>query len=282
MTMTTAPLQIRPMTGVLGAEIDGIDLSAELSDDTIAAIRAALVEHHVIVFRNQDLTMDQQLAFGRRFGELDTHPFVHGNAERPEILDVVTEPDDRINFGGGWHTDVTFLPEPDMGSILYAVEVPPSGGDTLFANQHAAYDALSPTMQSMLEGLVAVHTASHQYGEGGTSTKSKAMKTRNAELSATRVEHPVIRTHPESGRKGLYVNRAFTTAIKGLTGDESRALLTFLFRHGVKEAFTCRLVWEPGTLAMWDNRSVQHYALHDYAGHRRVMRRITVKGDKPV
>ncbi|MEM9566516.1 MAG: TauD/TfdA family dioxygenase [Actinomycetota bacterium] len=282
MSVTTSPLSISPMTGVLGAEITGLDLSRELDDGTIAAIRQALCQHHVLVFRNQDLPPERQLAFGRRFGELDTHPFVHGNAEHPEILDVVTEPDDRINFGGGWHTDVTFLPEPDMGSILYAVDVPPSGGDTLFANQHAAYDALSDTMKSMLDGLVAVHTASHQYGEGGTSTLSKAMKTRNPELSTTRVEHPVIRTHPESGRRGLYVNRAFTTGIKGLTSEESRAMLTFLFRHGVKEAFTCRLVWEPGTLAIWDNRSVQHYALHDYAGHRRVMRRITVKGDRPV
>ncbi len=276
------PLRITPMTGVLGAEIEGVDLAGELSDDLMAAIRTALVEHHVIVFRDQDLSMDQQLAFGRRFGELDTHPFVHGNDHHPEILDVITEPDDRINFGGGWHTDVTFLPEPDMGSILYAVEVPPSGGDTLFANQHAAYDALSDKMQAMIDDLVAIHTAGHQYGEGGTSTLSKAMKTRNADRSAETVEHPVVRTHPESGRKGLYVNRAFTTRIRKLSADESHAMLTFLNRHAVKEAFTCRLVWEPGTLAMWDNRSVQHYALHDYAGHRRVMRRITVKGDRPV
>jgi taurine dioxygenase len=281
MTVVATPLDVRPMTGVLGAEIRGVDLGSDLSDGQIAAIRGALVDHQVIVFRDQELSMAQQLAFGRRFGELDTHPFVHGNAEYPEILDVVTEPDDRLNFGGGWHTDVTFLPEPDLGSILYAVEVPPSGGDTLFASQLAAYDALSDTMKSMIDGLVAVHTAAHQYGEGGVSTMAKAMRTRNAELAGAQVEHPVVRTHPESGRKGLYVNRAFTTSIRGLTGEESRAMLTFLFRHGVKEAFTCRLAWEPGTLAMWDNRSVQHYALHDYVGHRRAMRRITVKGDRP-
>lgn len=281
MTTTTSSLTVHPLAGVLGAEIEGLDLAADLSDATVAAIRSTLLDHHVLVFRDQELTIGQQMAFGRCFGELDTHPFVEGNREHPEVLDIVTEPDDRINFGGGWHTDVTFLPEPDLGSILYAVEVPPFGGDTLFANQHAAYDALSDTMKEMLDGLVAIHTAGNQYGEGGTSTKSKAMRTRNPELAGATVEHPVIRTHPESGRKGLYVNRAFTTSIKGLEPDESRALLTFLFRHGVKEAFTCRLSWRPGTLAMWDNRSVQHYALHDYAGHRRVMRRITVKGDRP-
>ncbi len=279
-TVSGGPV-LRPLAPALGVEIGGVELSEPLDDATVANLRQALVEHHVLVFRDQDLSMEQQLAFGRRFGELDTHPFVAGNSQHPEVLDVVTEPDDRINFGGGWHTDVTFLPEPDMASILYAVDVPPVGGDTLFANQHAAYEALSDTMKAMIDGLTAIHTADHQYGEGGTSTKSKAMATRNADQAGGTVEHPVIRTHPESGRKGLYVNRAFTTRIRSLRPEESRAVLGFLFRHGVREPFTCRLVWRPGTVAMWDNRSVQHYALHDYAGHRRVMRRITVKGDRP-
>lgn len=269
------------MSGVLGAEVSGVDL-ADLSDETFGAIHQAFLDHHVVVFRDQDLSPEQQLAFGKRFGELDTHPFVEMNREYPEVLDVVTHADDRANFGGGWHTDVTFLAEPDLGSILYAVEVPPVGGDTLFANQHAAYEALSSTMQGMIDGLVAGHSAARQYTEGGQSTNSKAMITKNADLAVESVEHPVVRTHPETGRKGLYVNNAFTTRITGMTRGESQALLRFLRDHAVHERFTCRLKWQPGTLAMWDNRSVQHYALFDYAGHSRRMRRITVKGDKPV
>jgi taurine dioxygenase len=275
-------LDAEPISGVLGAMVKGVDLSQDLSDETIHALRTGFVDHQVLFFRDQNLDAEQQMAFGRRFGELDHHPFVYGSDDHPEVLDIVTMPDDTVNFGGGWHTDVTFLPEPDLGSILYAVDVPPTGGDTLFASQHAAYDALSDTMKSMLDGLVAVHSAGSQYQAGGLSTKSKAMRTRNADLAANEVDHPVVRTHPENGRKGLYVNRAFTTRIRGLRKDESDALLGFLFDHAVHERFTCRFRWQSGSVAMWDNRSVQHFALHDYAGQRRQMRRITICGDKPV
>lgn len=274
-------IRIEPVTGVLGAHVSGVDLASHISNDAIAAIRRALLDHHVLFFRDQNITPEQQMAFGRRFGELDVHPFVQGRPDYPEVLEIVTEPDDAFNFGGGWHTDVTFQEEPDLGSILYAVEVPAAGGDTLFANQHAAYDTLSDTMKRFLDGLVALHSAGAQYGPGGYSTKSKSMDTKNAALADLTVEHPVIRTHPETGRKGLYVNGAFTTAIKGMRPDESFTLLNFLYRHAVKEALTCRFRWAPGSLAMWDNRSVMHYALHDYAGQRRHMRRITIKGDKP-
>ncbi len=278
----TAAFEVRPISGVLGAEIVRLDLSGPINKETIAELRAAFVDHHVLVFRDQDLTAEQQIEFGRRFGELDTHPFVEGNAEHPEIVDIVTEPDDAFNFGGGWHTDVTFLDEPDLGSILYAVDLPPVGGDTMFASQRAAYASLSSTMQSLLDGLVAEHSAHRQYGAGGQSTRSKAIATKNANIASRRVEHPVVRTHPETGAKSLYVNRAFTTRIVGLHRAESDALLEFLFQHVVSERFTCRVHWEPGTVVMWDNRSVQHYALHDYAGHARRMRRITVKGDRPI
>ncbi|NND76078.1 MAG: taurine dioxygenase [Ilumatobacter sp.] len=278
---TTTAFDIAPLSGVLGAEIRDLDLAVPMSAATLAEFRRAFVEHHVVVVRDQQLSAEQQMDFARQFGELDTHPFVEGQADNPEVLDVITEADDRINFGGGWHTDVTFLEEPDLGSVLYAIDVPPVGGDTLFANQHAAYDALSPTMKSMLDGLVGVHSAGPQYATGGTSTKSKSMKTKNADLARQTVEHPVVRTHPESGRRSLYVNGAFTVGIKGMHQNESAALLQFLLGHAVQERFTCRLRWEPGTLAMWDNRSVQHYALHDYGGRRRHMRRVTIKGDRP-
>ncbi|MEM7140239.1 MAG: TauD/TfdA family dioxygenase [Actinomycetota bacterium] len=274
-------LDLRPLTGALGAEIRGVDLD-DLDDATAAAIHAAFVDRHVLVFRDQDLSPDAQIEFGRRFGELDVHPFVEMNDAHGEILDVITEPDDILNFGGGWHTDLTFLDEPDLGSILYAVDVPEAGGDTLFANQHLAYEALSPTMQEILGGLEAVHSAAPQYGANGTSTLSKSMETKDSDLSYKTVVHPVVRTHPASGRKALYVNGAFTTGIAGMLPNESGNLLRFLYKHATQERFTCRVRWEPGTLAMWDNRSVQHYALHDYAGQRRHMRRVTVKGDRPV
>ncbi len=271
-----------PLAGAVGAEVSGLDLATPFTDDVKVAVRELFVEHQVLVFRSQELTGEQQIAFGEQFGELDVHPFVEGSVADPRLLDVVTEVDDQANFGGGWHTDLTFLPEPDLGSILYALEVPPFGGDTLFASQTKAYDALSDRMKEMLEGLVAVHSAELQYGAGGKSTLSKAMKTKNQTAAYDTVEHPVIRTHPESGRKSLYVNRAFTLRIRSLRPHESSALLEMLYTHAVKERFTCRVRWEPGTLVMWDNRSVQHYALHDYAGHRRHMRRVTVKGDRPV
>jgi alpha-ketoglutarate-dependent taurine dioxygenase len=273
---------VLPVTGVIGAEIRGVDLGSPLADRTVAELRRAFTEHQVLFFRDQDLSPEQQITFGRRFGDLGSHPYVEANPGYPEIIDVVTEPDDRVNFGGGWHTDVTFLAAPDLGSILYGVEIPPVGGDTLFASQLAAYDALSDTMQGLLDGLVGIHSAGPQYGGAGYSTQSTAMTTKGvADAAASRVEHPVVITHPETGRKGLYVNPAFTIGIKGMHKPESQALLRFLYRHATAEAMTCRFKWQPGSVAMWDNRSVQHYALHDYKGHRRRMRRITIKGDPP-
>jgi taurine dioxygenase len=274
-------LDVRPIAGARGAEVGNVDLATDLDDNTIDDIRAAFLDHHVLVFRDQDVSPEQQMAFGRRFGELDTHPFVDGNPDHPEVIDIVTRPDDRLNFGGGWHSDLTFLEAPDLGSILYAVELPDVGGDTLFADQHAAYDELSDTMKGVLDGLSAVHSAAPQYGEGGLSTRSQAMETKNADASHTTTEHPIVRTHPETGRKALFVNGGFTVGIAGMRRSEARPILDFLLRHAVKERFTCRVVWEPGTLTMWDNRSVQHYALHDYAGQCRHMRRVTIKGDRP-
>ena len=270
-------ITIQKVAGALGAEIGGVDLSGALDDATIAAIRQALVEHQVIFFRDQSLTPEQQLAFGRRFGPLNIHPYVSGMADHPEVMEIIKEPTDKINFGGGWHSDMSFLETPAIGSILYAVALPDWGGDTLFASQAAAFDALSPGLQATLEGLNAIHSAEREYAPTGPSAqKRESMKISDAEGMAGRFSHPMVKIHPETGRKALYVNPAFTMNIDGWSRRDSKPLLDYLFEHSRKEAFTCRLRWRPGTVAFWDNRSVWHYALNDYPGQRRHMRRVTV------
>ena len=270
-------LQIRRTSGALGAEISGVDLSRELPDDTIAAIRQALVEHQVIFLRDQDLTPARQVAFGRRFGPLNIHPYVQGMAGQPEVMEIVKEPSDRINFGGGWHSDMSFLETPAIGSILYAVELPEWGGDTLFASQAAAFEALSPGLQATLEGLNAVHSASREYSaQGASAQKRGAMQVAEADGYVGEYVHPLVLVHPESGRKALYVNPAFTLRIDGWKTRESKALLDNLFDHCRYEAFTTRFHWAKGSVAFWDNRSVWHFALNDYPGQRRHMRRVTV------
>ncbi len=272
-----AGLKIRKLAGALGAELSGVDLPKDLDDATIAEIRQAFVTHQVIFFRDQALTPERQLAFGRRFGPLNIHPYVAGMAAHPEVMEIVKEPEDRVNFGGGWHSDMSFLENPSIGSILYAVELPSFGGDTLFASQAAAYDALSPGLKMTLETLNAVHSAGREYSAQGHSAQSrKTMKVVEAEGAVGEFVHPVVKVHPETGRKALYVNPAFTMRIDGWSRRESKALLDFLFEHSRYEAFTCRFAWTPGSVAFWDNRSVWHFALNDYPGERRHMRRVTV------
>ena len=273
----TKTLTIRRVAGALGAEIGGVDLAEPLADATIADIRAALVEHQVIFFREQELTPAQQAAFGARFGPLNIHPYVAGMRDHPEVMEIIKEPTDRINFGGGWHSDMSFLETPAIGSILYALEVPAFGGDTLFASQAAAYDALSPGLQRTLEGLSAVHSASREYSAQGHSAQQRAsMSVAEADGHVGEYVHPMVLVHPESGRKALYVNPAFTLRIDGWKTRESKALLDYLFDHCRYEAFTCRFAWARGSVAFWDNRSVWHFALNDYPGQRRHMRRVTV------
>jgi taurine dioxygenase len=270
-------LTIRKVAGALGAELGGVDLSSELDAQTIAAIRAALNEHQVIFFRDQALNPEQQLAFGRRFGPLNIHPYVSGMAGHPEVMEIIKEPSDKLNFGGGWHSDMSFLETPSIGSILYAVETPAFGGDTLFASQAAAYDALSDGLKATLEGLRAVHSAGQEYSAKGASAQKRAsMQVAEAEGLAGEFIHPVVKVHPETGRKALYVNPAFTMRFEGWTRKESKPLLDYLFEHSRQEAFTCRFNWRDGSVAFWDNRQVWHYALNDYPGQRRHMRRVTV------
>ncbi|MBI5939357.1 MAG: TauD/TfdA family dioxygenase [Caulobacterales bacterium] len=270
-------ITVRQVAGALGAEISGVDLSGTLSDETVAAIRRAFVEHQVIFFCDQSLTPAQQLAFGRRFGPLNIHPYVAGMDDHPEVMEIIKEPSDKLNFGGGWHSDMSFLETPSIGSILYAVQVPEFGGDTLFASQAAAFEALSPGLRKTLEGLNAIHSAEREYAPTGPSAqKRESMKISDAEGMAGRFTHPMVKVHPETGRKALYVNPAFTMNIEGWSRRESKPLLDYLFQHSKQEAFTCRFSWRPGSIAFWDNRSVWHYALNDYHGQRRHMRRVTV------
>ena len=271
-------IEVRPIAGALGAEIHGVDIARSLDGALVAELRQAFLDHLVIFFRNQTLAPQQQLAFAQRFGEPMEYPQLKGLPDCPLITPVIKLEHERVNFGGVWHSDTAYLERPPMGSMLYALEIPPYGGDTLFANQYLAYETLSEGLKKTLAGLVGINT----------STKADASKTREhrlrdagAELKVLVGEHPVVRTHPETGRKALYVNVGHTTGFKGWTEEESRPLLDHLFAHQVRPEFTCRFRWEAGSLAFWDNRCAQHNPVNDYHGFRRVMHRVTLAGDTP-
>ena len=281
--MVLVTTQTTRIAGSLRAEISGISLADDLSDETIAEIRQALLDHLVIFFRDQKLTPEQQIGFARRFGPLEEHDFVKGMRDYPEIIRVVKEADETtLNFGGAWHSDVTHQQCPALGSVLYAIDVPPCGGDTLFSNQYLAYEALSSGMKQMLDGMIAIHSARGPFApEGRSKDNWKNMEVAPSEKAYEEMEHPVVRTHPETGRKLLFVNRTFTIRFKDMTEQESAPLLEYLFKHASQERFTCRFRWTPGAVAFWDNRSVLHYALNDYTGHRREMHRVAISGDRP-
>ncbi len=273
-------MQITPIAGALGAAISGVDLS-RLTDSLAADVRQVFLKYKVIFLRDQHLTPQQFLNFAKAMGEPIEYPFVKGLDGFPHIIEVKKLEHEKVNFGGIWHSDTTYLDEPPMGSMLLSREVPPYGGDTMFANQVQAYEALSPTMKKMLDGLVGISSSAKA---DVSKTREDRIKTdgNDAAPKSYLAEHPVVRTHPETGEKALYVNVAHTAGIKGLSNEESAPLLQFLFQHQVKPEFTCRFAWEPNTLAFWDNRSVQHNPVNDYHGFRRVMHRITLRGDKPV
>jgi alpha-ketoglutarate-dependent taurine dioxygenase len=273
-------MRVEPVGGALGAEITGVDLSKDLSDATVAAIRRVWLEHLVVFFHDQDLPPARFLAFARRLGEPIEYPFVKGLDEFPEIIPVLKLEHEKINFGGIWHSDTTYLDVPPMASMLVAREVPPAGGDTEFANMYLAYETLSPGLRRVLDGLVAVNSSAAADVSRTREDRLKDSARADAKKEYT-ASHPVVRVHPETGRRALYVNVAHTVRFEGMTEEESAPLLKFLYAHQTRPEFTCRFRWRPGSLAMWDNRCAQHNAINDYQGHRRLLHRITLAGDKP-
>jgi taurine dioxygenase len=272
--MAIQTLTVKRLSPIIGAEIHGVDLSQPLDDDTFQMVHDAWMEHQVIFFRDQHLTVEQHKAFGRRFGELHVHPAAPRLVEgHPEILVIHADEHSKRVAGHGWHSDVSCAPEPPMGSMLYLHEVPEAGGDTMFASMYAAYEALSDRMKHFLNGLTAVHASEHVYrGRYGVPDDQKQFPS---------AEHPVVRTHPVTGRQALFVNSGFTTHIKELPPKESRAVLDFLFEHIRTPEFHCRFKWENNSMACWDNRCVQHHALWDYYPQVRHGHRVTVQGDRP-
>jgi len=273
--MAYQSIEVRKLTPTIGAEIFGVDLAKPLGNQQFQEVHDALMENLVVFFRDQKLSIDQHKDFGHRFGPLHVHP----NApitfkEHPEILVIKADENSTRVAGEDWHTDVSCDLEPPMGSILYMTEVPPDGaGDTLFANMYRAYETLSEPMKKMLQGLTALHDSSkaHYY----------RVKATDREVEFPDAEHPVVRTHPVTGRQALFVNRGFSTRIPQLKKAESDALLEMLYRHVETPEFHCRFKWQPGSVAFWDNRSTQHHAMFDYFPHRRYGHRVTVSGDKP-
>ena len=273
------PIQYTPLSGAIGAEIHGIDL-AHATDAEIAEIRQVWLAHNVIFFRGQTLPPAEFLTLARRFGTPIEYPFVKGIDGFAEIIPVLKLPHEKVNFGGIWHSDTTYLEQPPAATMLVAREIPSHGGDTLFANMYLAYETLSPGMKKLLEGLRYI----------SSSAKADVSRTREDRIKDSaradakqlyEATHPVVRTHPETGRRALYVNTAHALRFEDMTPEESAPLLDYLCQHAIRPEFTCRFRWTPGALALWDNRCTLHNPVNDYHGQLRSMHRITLAGDKP-
>lgn len=270
-------MQIMSLAPHCGAEVTGIDVRA-ISDDDMVLLQRTLAHSGVVLLRDQQLTPEDHIAFARRWGDIDVNNYFPANGGYPEIAEVRKAETQFVNIGGGWHTDHSYDAVPAMGSILVARELPPVGGDTLFASMGAAYDALSDGLKATLGGLRAVHSADHIYGHDGIYAKTdQAADLKGHDISANAV-HPAVIHHPVTGRKLLYVNPAFTLHFEGWTREESAPLLQYLYSVAMREEFHCRLQWAPGSVAVWDNRSTWHFAVNDYHGHKRLMHRITISG----
>ena len=278
--MAKSKIEVRPIAGAIGAEISGVDLAKELDDDTVADIRRAWLDHNVIFFRDQDLPPARFLTFAKRFGKVIEYPFIKGLEEFPEIIPVIKLEHERTNFGGIWHSDTSYLEAPPMATMLIARETPPVGGDTMFANTYLAYESLSDGMKRLLDGLIAYNTSAKA---DATRTREDRVKQSVREDAKKEYvgEHPVVRTHPETGRKALYLNIGHTLRFRDMTVEESTPIIEYLFHHQTRPEFTCRFNWKPGSMAFWDNRCALHNPVNDYHGYKRVMHRITLAGDKP-
>lgn len=282
MATTAAPdagyetIAIDPLSPTVGAEIGGVRMSGDVAPEQVAEIRRALLEWKVIFFRDQDVSIDEHIAFGRLFGELEIHPFGDNLDGYPEVL--VIHHDERSKYGqNGWHSDVTWRQEPSLGSILRATIVPPVGGDTLFCDMNAAYEALSEDVKEKIDGKKAVHSYTRVFGATVPDDKKEEMRRKYPDA-----HHPVVRTHPETGEKSLYVNAAFVSHIEGMDDVEGRRLLRLLYRQATVPEYQCRFRWRRNSVAFWDNRAVQHYAAFDYTPQTRRVERVTIVGDTPV
>ena len=276
-------IQVERLSGACGGEIVGVDLAKPLADEVLDEVHRALLDTQVIFFRDQVLTPGQLKGFARQFGELGTHSILRGIQGHPEILEILTEAQDKHVYAEGWHADVTYQPHPTMGAILYAKEVPAVGGDTLFSNQYLAYESLSSGMRCMLSDLTAIHSAVRVYGDRQSEMdlKDENIMVSKEQARSSQAEHPVVRTHPETGRRSLFVNDHYTIRFKNMTEEESAPLLQFLLAHAIRPEFTCRFRWRKHSIAFWDNRCLLHNPIADYLGHRRSMQRIVIDGDRP-
>ena len=277
--MNYSHIRVEPISAHVGAEISEIDLTQPIPDAAFGEIRRAFGDYGVVFFRGQQLTPAQHVGFAERFAPIDINRFFAAVPGHPMIAEVRKEPEQTRNIGGGWHTDHSYDREPALGSMLYAREVPQTGGDTLFAGMYAAYDALSDGLKQMLEGLRACHSNRHVFGPEAMARRGDLNgRLGNSELATQDAVHPVVIRHPETGRKALYVNPGFTLRFEGWTDDESRPLLQYLYQHAVRPEFTCRFHWRAGSVALWDNRSTWHFAVNDYQGERRLLHRVTIQG----
>lgn len=284
--MSYQTMEVRPIAGALGAEIYGANLKDRDDSPMWQELRRAFLEFRVIAVRGQDLAPEDIMRVGGKFGEPCFYPFAKGMEGFPYITEIIKETHEKENFGADWHTDTMYLDKPPRATLLYAMETPPRGGDTLYVNTAAAYDALSDGMKQLIDGLVGVNSGGLKHKKGGPRAAHHArigtMKVQNADRSdGFESRHPIVRTHPETGKKALYVSSLHTIRFDGMTEEESKPLIDFLNDHCIEPEFSCRVRWEPGQLTMWDNRCTLHNAINDYHGYRRRMRRLTVGPEAP-